>query len=124
MDEQADSPKMKICLPKLSSSEIAGLLGYCELKLNQGVFVEPCNWLRSILLAEKERRTRRLAEPEMISLPLWHPAELSVALVCFYSLSRRGLTVAQSECIDEICSHVVGSCASVLSFVKETCDAI
>ena len=124
MNEQADSPRMKIVLPKLSTSEINGLLGYCETKMNQGIFIEPCTWFQSILIAEKERRTRHLSEPEMLAIPNWHPSELSVALVCFYSLSRRGLTVAQAEVVDEICSHVVGSCASVLSFVRETSDAI
>ncbi len=124
MHEQVHSPRMKIVLPKLSETEIAGLLNYCERKLNQGVFVEPCNWFRSVLIAEKERRTRHLAEPEMLSIPNWHPAELSVALVCFYSLSRRGLTVAQAEVVDEICSHVVGACCSILAFVQETENAI
>ncbi|HUP82224.1 MAG TPA: hypothetical protein VM260_26970 [Pirellula sp.] len=113
--QQIDEPKMTIVLPKLSDGEILGLLGYAEAKLNQQRFVPFCSWLTSVLRAEVERRTNKLREPEMLSLPgEWTNAEAGDALLGCFCLSRSGITMAQCVFVDNILFHLVADCSARL----------
>ena len=114
MNETLNPPKMQILLPRLHLGEVLGLLNFCESKLNQGRFTVAASWLQSVLRAEVERRTNDLIEPAMLELPFWNGSELSDALVCFFCLSRHGISLNQAAFIDEILSHVIGSVSAYL----------
>ena len=115
MSTQIAEPKMTIVLPKLSDGEILGLLGYAEAKLNQNRFVSFCTWLTSALRGEIERRTNKLREPEMLSLPGdWTNAEAGDALVGCFCLSKSGITMAQCVFVDDILFHLVADCSTRL----------
>ena len=112
--EQLTPPKISISLPRLHLGECLGLLNFCEAKLNQGRFLVACTWFQSVLRNEIERRTNELIEPAMLELPMWSGIELSDALLCFFCLSRHGITTGQAVFVDELLTHVIASCSSYM----------
>ena len=119
MDETIEPPKMRIILPSLSELEIRGLIGYAELKLNMGRHVPSMTWMLGVLCQELERRTRHLAEPQMLATPFVDGADVADALLAFHVLSRGKLTMPQAAFIDEVFHHVLASAVGIL----ELCHA-
>ena len=119
MDETIEPPKMRIILPSLTELEIRGLAGYAERKLNMECHVPSMTWLLGVLCQELERRTRHLAEPQMLQTPFVDGADVGDALLAFHVLSRGTLTLAQAAFVDEIYHHVVASAVGIL----ELCHA-
>lgn len=112
--EQLTAPKLSISLPRLHLGEVLGLLNFCEAKLNQGRFLVGCAWLQGVLRNEIERRSNELIEPAMLELPMWSGPELSDCLLCFFCLSRHGITMNQAVFVDEVFVHVIASCSSYM----------